>query len=127
MNIPLIHLVWVAIGGGLGAMSRFAVSSWLSQTGSGFPWGTYVVNVLGSLLAGAFLIFILSDHANREVLRLLLLVGFFGAFTTFSTFSFETVRLIESGQISLALANVLGNLLSCLLGAWLGMTLAKLF
>ena len=68
---------------------------------------------------------ILSATQLREPLRLLVLVGFLGAFTTFSTFSFETVRLLQDQQLTLALLNVLGNCLVCVVGAWAGMGLAR--
>lgn len=127
MSLSIQHLLWVAIGGGLGAVARFVVSAWVYQhTTSSFPWGTYVVNFLGSLLFGVLFVLIFANQPQREVLRLLVLVGFFGAFTTFSTFSFETVRLMESGLWWMALVNVVASVVSCVLGAWLGMGMARM-
>lgn len=120
------QLMWVAAGGAAGACSRFLLSGWINQRlNTEFPWGTLAVNVLGSLLFGMLFVMIFSFNSGREPLRLLLLVGFLGAFTTFSTFAFETVRLMEQHQWWLAAANVVGSNLACLLGLWLGLILTR--
>ncbi len=121
----MTHYLWVALGGALGAMSRFAISSWVNERAiSSFPWGTLTVNCVGSVAFGILFVLVFSGN-HREAMRLLVLVGFLGAFTTFSTFSFETVRLLESGLHLQALGNVLANLLSCVVGLWMGMGLAR--
>ncbi|PIE41237.1 MAG: fluoride efflux transporter CrcB [Gammaproteobacteria bacterium] len=128
MSISFSQILWVALGGALGAASRFALSSWVNQaTSSSFPWGTYAVNILGSCVFGVLFVVIFSNQPHREELRLLVMVGFLGAFTTFSTFSFETVRLMESGLWPMALANILFSVITCILGAWVGMGIARLF
>ena len=127
MSLTFQQLMWVAIGGGLGATTRFVISSWVyTLSDSSFPWGTFVVNLLGSVLFGALFVLVFSQQPHREALRLLVLVGFFGAFTTFSTFSFETIRLIESGLWGYALSNVIASVMSCVLGLWMGMGAARL-
>lgn len=116
----------IALGGALGAMARFGVSSWINdRASSSFPWGTFAVNLLGSILFGVIFVLVFSSVQQREALRLFALVGFMGAFTTFSTFSFETIRLIESGQPGLALTNVLASVFTCVVGAWVGMGAAR--
>ena len=128
MSLSLHQLLWVALGGGCGAMARFVISAWVyDHTSSSFPWGTWVVNFIGSCLFGALFILIFANQPHREMLRLLVMVGFLGAFTTFSTFSFETVRLMESGLWLMAAANVAASVISCVLGAWVGMGVARLF
>lgn len=118
----------VAIGGGAGASLRFFVSSWLMRhSESGFPYGTLGVNVVGSFLFGVTFVIIFSMSEMREQLRLLLLVGFMGAFTTFSTFSFETVRLLEEGQFFMSVVNVVSNVVICLAAYWGGSMIAKQF
>lgn len=126
MSLTVQQLVWVALGGSLGAVMRFMVSSWIyDKTSSAFPWGTYTVNFLGSLLFGILFVLVFSNQPHREALRLLVLVGFLGSFTTFSTFSFETVRLMESGLWGMAAVNILASVISCVLGAWVGMGIAR--
>lgn len=120
-NLPWL---WVLLGGSLGALGRWWASRqlhlWLGQD---FPYGTLFVNALGSALFGV-LVVVLERYPT---VRLLLLSGFMGAFTTFSTFSFDTVLLLQSGALRPALLNVGLNLsLSlglCGLGIWLAQTL----
>lgn len=123
----IMQLAWVAAGGALGACSRYWLSAWIYQrTQSDFPWGTLIVNVAGSFLFGILFVVIFSLSTLKEPMRLLVLVGFLGAFTTFSTFSFETVRLLEQGQLLLAVANLLASGFCCVLGLWLGMGITRL-
>ena len=121
-----MQFVWVAVGGALGAMGRFGISTWIGErSANSFPLGTLAVNLGGSFLFGVLFVAIFSTVPPRESLRLLVLVGFLGAFTTFSTFSFETMRLVEEGQLPLALLNVVASFGLCLLGVWLGYVVAK--
>ncbi len=118
------RMFWVGVGGASGALARFLVSNWTVRVwGSGYPWGTTVVNLAGSLLFG--LIWAYVDQRDGSALwRVLLLTGFLGSFTTFSTFMFESVKLFESERPSLAVANLglqtfVG--LGCIVaGLWLG-------
>jgi fluoride exporter len=90
-------LVAVASGGALGAVSRYVLGGWIQGMSDGsFPWGTWTVNVLGSLLLGFAMVWLTEALASSE-LRLFVAMGFLGSFTTFSTFSFETVELIREG------------------------------
>lgn len=107
----------VAAGGALGAVARFAISQGLRTS---FPWATTAVNLAGSFLLGFFL---LPGDWN-EGPRLLVGVGFLGAFTTLSTFSVETVDLLRTGQRIQAAGHVALNALGGPLMAWLGWRLA---
>ena len=106
------HVLLIACGGMLGALSRYALSKYIGQSVNDiFPWGTLVINLSGSLLIGIF--FELFDRALIPAdLRSLVTIGFLGAYTTFSTYSLETVTLLREGEIKLCLANVvLSNVL----------------
>ncbi len=115
----------IAAGGALGALSRYWVGTAIHDLSkaAGFPLGTVVINLVGCLLIGLYFGF--HDKGLPEQLRLLIVVGFLGGFTTFSTFGFETFELIRGGSINLALLNVF---LQCSFGValvWIGNIFAK--
>lgn len=117
----------IAGGGAIGAVLRWYVAGWVQRvSGSTFPWGTWSVNVLGSFALGFLFIYFLERSTASELWRLAITVGFLGAFTTFSTFSVETARLLEQGAFSLALANILIQVVVCVMLSWLGMQLARM-
>jgi len=115
----------VAIGGALGAVSRYGVSRVLLVY-PGFPFATLVVNVVGSLFIG-YLTALLFERSGADDLRLLLITGFLGAFTTFSAFSLETLLLYQQGEIVRAILNVTLNLVLCLVAVSGGFILARQF
>ncbi len=117
------QIIAVALGGACGAVVRFLVASGIYQwLGRGFPYGTLVVNVLGSFLIGLLTeSLILQRVALTLDYRAAILVGFIGAFTTFSTFSLETFYLIEQGNLTRAGMNILVSVSVCLLAVWLGL------
>lgn len=111
-------VLWVALGGMVGAPLRLLVSRWADR-GHRLPWGTLVVNVAGSLALGV----LAAGHPSPAVAALLG-AGFCGALTTYSTFAYETWQLIDAGAAGRALANVALNLslglAACALGFGLG-------
>ena len=113
-------LLYVGLGGFIGAILRFLVSGWIQNGSNGFPLGTLSVNFLGSL-ALSTIMYMSNDspYLNPET-RLLVTVGFLGAFTTMSTFSYETFSLLESGKTAQFITYFLGTNLTCLFGAYLG-------
>jgi len=120
------QLVAVAIGGAAGAVLRWLMASGVQKmAGSAFPWGTFAVNALGSFLLGFLFVWLIERSTASELVRLAVTVGFLGAFTTFSTYSFESVRLLQEGAFSLALGNIMGQVVVCLLLTWLGVQLAR--
>lgn len=106
----LEKLLWLAVAGACGTISRYTVCELASKARTGsFPLGTFTVNILGSFLFG--LIYVLAQkkmHINAEI-RLIALTGFMGAFTTFSTYAFDTAKLLKSAEWAAACGNVLGH------------------
>lgn len=121
-----MQIFYIGIFGGLGCIARFLVSGWTYQLfGRGLPYGTLLVNVVGSFLLGALTTFGLRSSLLSPELRIGLSVGFMGGFTTFSTFSFETVKLLEEGSVRQAGANIALNIVLCLIFALLGIWAAR--
>lgn len=120
------QLLAIAAGGSIGAVMRYLVSTGIySWLGRGFPYGTLVVNVLGSLAMGLLYELFLQRLSISPEVRAALLVGFLGAFTTFSTFSIETINLIEQGDLLKAVTNMLASVILCVLAAWCGLQMAR--
>jgi CrcB protein len=116
-----VTLVYVALGGALGALARYGISGWVyDRMGEAFPWGTLVVNVLGCLLIGAAARWLQVSAASPAV-RPFLMIGLLGAFTTFSTFSYEAVALVQDGQWARAFLYVGGSVVVGLLAMVAGM------
>ena len=110
----------VALGGALGSLLRYLLGAWVQGLlGPGFPWSTLLVNALGSLLIGAVVRLSLEGALSGEA-RLFLAVGVLGGFTTFSSFSYETLALVQDGEVLLALAYALGSLLLSFILVYLG-------
>lgn len=129
MNSPntLTATAIVAIGGGIGAMLRYhagrAVTAFAGPN-TVFPWGTFLINVSGSLLMG-LLAGWLARQDGAESLRLLLGVGVLGGFTTFSAFSLETAMLMQRGLYGLASVYALGSLVAGVAGLFLGLSMMR--
>ena len=117
----MIKLFIVGLGGFIGAVARYALSSWVQRHFQGaFPYGTLLVNVLGCLLIGGLMAFAEGRLWLSPNLRLLLTVGFLGSLTTFSTFGFETLELLDKGALKIAAAYVTGSLVLGLGCVYLG-------
>ncbi len=114
------------MGGALGAVLRYLISSGVYHwMGRSFPYGTLVVNVLGSLAIGLLSILLVEKFNVSQEIRLGLVVGVLGALTTFSTFSWDTLHLLEQGFVTKAFVNVLLNVTVCIAAAWIGAQWAK--
>jgi CrcB protein len=117
------NLLLVALGGSIGAVFRYLISIFMIQVfGSSFPFGTLLVNVLGSFLMGVIYALGQMSHISPE-LKALIGVGLLGALTTFSTFSNETLLLMQEGDWLKAALNVVLNLSLCLFMVYLGQQL----
>ena len=126
LNVRLY--VAVGLGSGLGAASRYLCSLGLvTVLGTGFPWGTLIVNILGSFIIGFYATLtepggrLFPDPATRQFV----LAGFCGGFTTFSIFSLETLLLAQRGSLFFAGANVAASLVLWLVAAWAGHAVAQ--
>jgi len=116
----------ISIGAILGANARWFISRFASRIlGPVFPYGTLFINVTGSFIVGFFMIWSSERVLLDPRWRLLVVIGFCGAFTTFSSFAFETMAYFEQGQWLLLFANFFSNNLLCLGGALAGMALAR--
>ena len=116
-----MNLLRIAIGGAIGAVLRYLLSTFVLRTsGSLFPVGTFVVNVIGCVVFGA----IVGAAQHRFVLtpeaRLFLLVGVLGGFTTFSSYAYESFTLTQDGQFLAAAVNIVGQVVAGLVGLWVG-------
>ena len=124
--MTLVAVVGIAVAGAVGAPARYLVDGFVQDRSAGsFPWGTLVVNVLGSFVLGAVTCLVVH-HGFGGAPRLWLATGLCGAFTTFSTFSWETARLIEDGEWGQAAANAAGSVLAGLMAAAAGMSVVYL-
>ncbi len=111
---------WIFIGGGLGSICRYALSTWLAAFKISFPLGTFAANLLASFLLGLVLGAGLK-HTLPEPFRWLVITGFCGGFSTFSTFSGETWQLWSQGNLFLAIVNISANVILCLIAINLGL------
>ena len=115
--------VWVMMGSALGGAARYWCAVFAARHfGEAFPWGTLIINVIGSFVIGFFATLTGPDGrvvASTEA-RLFVMVGLCGGYTTFSAFSLQTLDLIREGEVLRASGNIVLSLLSCLLAVWLG-------
>ena len=122
-----MNLAWVALGGAVGAVARYAAAGLVHRLAPPtFPWGTFVVNVAGSFVFGALAGLMEQGFLSGPQVRLFVLIGVIGGFTTFSTFTFETFMLIRDGEFLRAGLNVFGQVVVSFLALWSGFTIARL-
>ncbi len=122
----MLNWLLVAVGGAIGSMFRYGTGLAATRLlGPGFPWGTITVNVVGSFVIGLFVELIARRFNASEPLRLLLVTGFLGGFTTFSSFSLDAVALIERGQGALSLVYMLASVGLSLLAVFAGLAAVR--
>lgn len=116
----------IALLGALGCLTRYFLSGFVYRIcGTGFPYGTLAVNIIGAFLIGLVMEFSIRSALIPPTLRFAITIGFLGGLTTFSTFSLETFRLIEEGALLLAFTNILISVTACLACTWLGIQTAR--
>ena len=119
--------LFVATGGALGALIRFWINVNLDKLHpSNFPWGTVLVNVLGSFLIGVLFVLFAEKISVSEQTKSFLTVGFLGAMTTFSTFSLDALLLLDQGEYNSAFFYIMGSIITCLFATFLGMNLTRI-
>jgi len=124
-------LTWfaVATGGALGSMARFWLTGAVANlTGPRFPWGTLLINILGSFVIGAVAGLTLTPARMgiHPDVRIFIMVGICGGFTTFSAFSLQTLELLQTGDVFPALLYIAGSVVLCLGFVWFGWWLGRL-
>ncbi|MGC7871313.1 fluoride efflux transporter CrcB [Desulfosporosinus sp. SYSU MS00001] len=122
-----MNILVIALGGALGALSRYGLGLWVSGKWSqGFPLGTFIINITGAFLLGFLNILFIEKLSISPLWRLGIGIGFLGAYTTFSTFSYETIMLLEGGSLLTAGLYTVLTVIIGFAGAALGVGLARL-
>ncbi len=117
--------ILVVLGGGVGSLLRYVIGTVImTRTMSRFPLGTVFINITGSFLIGLFMTLLTQRGTPHPNLRLLLVVGFLGGYTTFSSFEWETLGLVRDGGWWLGLLNTVGSVTLGYMAVWLGAALA---
>jgi fluoride exporter len=119
-------LAWIALAGALGTLARYGLSGIVQRNlSAGFPWGTFVVNAAGCFLFGAIWALSAERFLINPEIRVIVLTGFMGAFTTFSTFMFESGQLMRDAEWMLVAANVGGQTVVGLIALFAGLAVAR--
>lgn len=123
--MPWLEIAAVSLGAVVGSLLRWGAGIWLNARWAGFPLGTLFVNCVGGLAIGAVLFWL--ERSPNELLRLLLVTGLLGGFTTFSAFSAESLIMLQRGDFLLALTHAAGHVIGALACAALGFRIAEAF
>ncbi|GIW01904.1 MAG: putative fluoride ion transporter CrcB [Roseiflexus sp.] len=127
VNSALLNAIVIAVGAAIGANLRYSLSLWAAQRwGASFPYGTLIVNVIGSFLIGLVLVLATTRLNLSDLARLLIVTGLLGGFTTFSSLSFETYSLIVSGSWRTAGIYLASSFGLGMAGVFLGAGVARL-
>jgi CrcB protein len=119
------QIAFVFIGGGFGSVLRYVIGKWLNNSESGIPYGTFVANILGSLLIGIILGYAAKSETLSQQSTLLLATGFCGGFTTFSTFAYENHVFLKSGDFASFATYTIASFIIGFLAVFAGMYLVK--
>lgn len=119
------HILLVFFGGGIGSVLRYLIGKWLNSSSDGLPYGTFMANILGSLLIGLILGLASKNNSLTQSQTLLLATGFCGGFTTFSTFAYENHVFLKSGDFTSFALYTIGSFIIGFLAVFLGIFLVK--
>ncbi|MFH6769673.1 fluoride efflux transporter CrcB [Gaetbulibacter aquiaggeris] len=119
------HAILVFIGGGFGSVLRFVIGKYLNSTASGIPYGTFLANILGSLLIGIILGLAAKSSTLSQSQTVLLATGFCGGFTTFSTFAYENHVFLKSGDFTSFAIYTIASFVIGFIAVFLGLYLVK--
>ena len=120
------RFLWICVAGAAGTGARYLIALWAAQRfGSGFPYGTLIVNLAGCFATAAVMQATTSLSWSPTV-RSAITIGFIGGLTTYSSFNYETTRLLEEGAVGSATLNAVGTILGAFIAGWLGMLSARL-
>ena len=127
MSTILSHALIVAAGGALGSVGRYLVGVLAIRLwGPQFPWGTFVVNVAGSLMIGLLVEAVARALNQSAEMRMFMVTGFLGGFTTFSSFSLDAMTMIERGDVLHAVAYIAASLLLALIAVFAGLAIGRM-
>jgi CrcB protein len=121
------NILLVFVGGGFGSVIRFIIGKYLNNTENGIPYGTFLANILGSLLLGIILGYALKNNSLSSNQTILLATGFCGGFTTFSTFAYENHVFLKAGDFMSFALYTIASFVFGFLAVFLGLYLAKSF
>jgi CrcB protein len=123
---PLLSVIYVAVGGALGSVSRYLLGTWTQSASKSidFPYGTLTVNLIGCFVIGFLSQLAEARGAFTPETRAFIFIGILGGFTTFSSFGNDTINLLRDGELFNALLNVSANVIFGLALVWLGRTVA---
>lgn len=115
----------IAVGGTIGALARYGLGLALPHSTGTFPLATFLINVVGGFLIGAFIVVITEWTQAHPLVRPFLVTGILGGFTTFSTYAVDSELLLAAGRVGPALLNIAGTLLAAVTATWLGIGAAR--
>ncbi|MEV0183257.1 fluoride efflux transporter CrcB [Streptomyces sp. NPDC050625] len=122
-QVPVVAVV--ALGGALGATARYALTLWWPTQPGGFPWATFVTNVVGCAVIGVFMVIITDVWAAHRLVRPFFGTGVLGGYTTFSTYTVDIQKLADSGHPATGLAYLAATPVAALAAVWLASVAAR--
>jgi len=126
VGTTLLNIVWISLGAIAGANARYFFSRWVARVANaGFPYGTLLINITGSLILGFFMAWTTERVLADPRWRLLVAIGFCGSYTTFSSYSYETMAYFEQGHWWFFAGNVIANNVLCLAATLAGIAAAR--